>query len=144
MLSALESGRASALAKIEVIHLVGQDCPVAKGMKPFQDVSFLFSIRNYVVHTKPFELINPKESAPQGVVYNLHPIVRGLSERSLLPALMSNLAYPPHQVLCTPELAEWCCNTALSAQRWIAEIAPDSLLRPMVDHLHGHPQGPEN
>ena len=121
-LNILEEERASLLTKVDAMHLALVGSRIDRGKLPFQDVRFLFELRNAFVHRRPerfeWEFENPDRE------YEPHKFVRYLTQRGIVQK--PNPKNPPSwsQYVLVPETARWAHNTVVVVSKDIVSWFP--------------------
>jgi hypothetical protein len=130
-LETLEKYNAQWLLKLQLVSLILSDSKLDRGRSIWQDVEFLFKMRNCIIH--PSLSWNVQELASSEPSYD--KITRGCLDRGLisqprpikgLPGSVheySDLVPPPTDWLFAPKDAEWCVSTTETGIREIIDLA---------------------
>ena len=124
ILDAMESAKASIIAKIEMIFFLLTGSAIEKGSKKHQDLLMLVRLRNELVHRKPestgeWGVEEDKEFEP-------HKFVKFFSDRGVIE--LPSPSSPPtwSQYLNKPEVAKWAYNSVASTIKDIVSAIPMS------------------
>lgn len=112
--SATNWDRASTELKFQLLSSAFKGVPYPRGSLPFADLMLLMSLRNSIVHVKPYSTpYKPAEEAePPKVAQRLE--ARGIKiERKWLYVIG----------VATPEVAVWACNTAAAMMQSVFDMA---------------------
>lgn len=130
-LETLERYNAQWLLKLQLVSLILSDSKLDRGRPIWQDVEFMFKMRNCIVH--PSLSWNVQEFDSSEPSYD--KITRGCLDRGLisqprpikgLPGSVhefSDLVPPPTDWLFAPKVAEWCVSTTETGIRGIIDLA---------------------
>lgn len=123
MLNILEETHASLLTKVDAMHLILVGSRIDRGKLPFQDVRFLFELRNALVHRRPERFEWDFENLDRE--YEPHKFVKYLTQRGVIQK--PNTKNPPvwSQYVIVPETARWAYNTVIVACKDIFAWLPD-------------------
>jgi len=142
-LEAIERCHGSLRTKIDAISFYLMRARVNWGHAPFQDLAFLLSLRNKLVHRKPERFDYDFEYPDRD--YTPHDDVAFLVSRKVISA--PNSKNPPQwsaYVVC-PETAQWAFNTVVDTIHWIVKLIPhgnaEKVLQMLVRDLE-HVQTP--
>lgn len=119
----LEAKRASTLEKISGLTYAFTNHELTREAQPYQDLRFLYELRNVLVHRKPEGVgnWNPDDPAKK---YEPHRYVKALVERNIIE-LPSPKAPPVwSQFVLIAETAKWAFNTSVAGVRHIVSLLP--------------------
>jgi hypothetical protein len=138
-LETLEKYNAQWLLKLQLVSLILSDSKLDRSRSIWQDIEFLFKMRNCIIH--PSLSWNVQEHVSTEPSYD--KITRGCLDRGLisqprpikgLPGSVheySDLVPPPTDWLFAPKVAEWSVSTAETGIRGIIDLATP-ILKPRL------------
>lgn len=136
LLNEYEKNKNSLISKIELIYFVLSSRKPDRGSQHFQNLNMLIKIRNALVHRKP-ESVGDFE-ADSEKTYSLHPYVKYLVERKVLPKPSDKIApvwY--HHISCSP-VAAWAYNTVVECITSTVEMLPESVTKQIEEFTTKH------
>jgi hypothetical protein len=94
-----------------------------KGTNPFQDFALLITLRNDLMHLKPKDQL---EQADDGTPSLRAPgYITSLQQRGLAQAVDQRVMMSWFNILQTPEMAAWACETAKQIVLAVLSFIPD-------------------
>jgi hypothetical protein len=130
----LYSRQAGIENKIHVLYSSLTGLSVAKGQQPYQDLSLLIKVRNFIVHSRP-EIISTEEDG----TWKRHQLVRALVSRGVLRADHDNSIQGALGDLQTQVVARWAYDAMVEVvQAMIASFPSTFRDQANLDAFYGH------
>jgi hypothetical protein len=136
MLDLVEEKREQIALKFQLTKFILTGTPYDTGTKPYQDFDLLLSVRNGLIHPKPFVI---KPSEPGTPVDPLHKFREKCRSLNILAELPKTDAVAPLSTLIeTKAAARWACNTAAEMVHSIFEAPSDDVLVGTLKSMFGN------
>ena len=97
-----------------------------KGASPYQDFAILIRLRNDIVHLKPKQISDQKEGKPPETA--LPKYIVALQHRGIARILDEGVIGSWFDLIKTPEVAAWACQTSLAMILSVLAMIPDDLI----------------
>ena len=137
-LKEIEKHRGSVKLKYMVGRIIFAGKPYDKGAPPYQDFALLIELRNALVHMETKQMsglwetkqISGKFRSGKMSVYSdyIKPALPGMVKKLPQDLLAGDDYTYWINRICTPALARWACNTAVSMIKSFVDTIPDSSL----------------
>lgn len=132
-LNILEEEKASIFSKIDAFHLGTKGQRLDRGRQPFQDLKFLWDLRNALIH-RHVEHIQWSLEDPN-VTYEPHRFVKYLYQRKIIALPEPNAPSGWSQYVLVAETAKWAINTVIAAEIEIIDWLPEGIFKTLTKKL---------
>lgn len=130
----IELKKGSTLEKLEAFHLVFRNKPTDRGCQPYQDISFLYQLRNELVHKKP-EPFGDWDPNNKERIYEPHKFVRTLVHRGIVTKPPPNLPPIWSQFILHDRTAKWAFNTAVLGVQFVVSLLPEGVFSKITSQM---------
>src|SRR5262249_11185764 len=125
----LQGQRTSLETKMKVIGVCLSDKGLNFGAAPLQDLTKLISLRNFLVHSRPEQLITESAVTNEGIATDHQVELRSLGtflvRRRVTPRSRREILIPLLTVAQMPSVAIWAHNTVVESIRTLLVLFPN-------------------
>jgi hypothetical protein len=127
-----EANKMQPKSKLQSLHYLLTNKAADLGSKQFQDLSFIFKLRNTIVHHKT-DSFNANNANIESREIHIQKIIKKLAERRILTRTINILPADWKSLLDeSPAISSWAINTVRETTTWVYEATPEGTLTSQI------------